>query len=68
MNKRTLEQLKAEEEIMNEIKDARMGIKDLERELDYMYAREPDEWKYIAYLEHSVKELYKKLDKLDEAN
>ena len=43
-------------------------IKDLERELDWMYSREPDEWKYIAYLEHSIKELYEKLDKLDEIN
>ena len=53
---------------MNEIKDARLQIKDIEAELDWMYSREPDEWKYIAYLERSIKELYEKLDKLDETN
>jgi len=53
---------------MNEIRDTRLQIKDIEAELDWMYSREPDEWKYIAYLEHSIKELYEKLDKLDEIN
>ena len=53
---------------MNELKDTMLQIKDLEAELEFMHLREPDEWKYIAYLEHSLKELYKKLDKLDEIN
>ena len=60
--------LKKEEEIMNEIKDARLEIKDLARELDWMYSREPDEFKYIAHLEGRVRELYAKIEKLDEIN
>ena len=68
MNKKALEGLKKEEEIMNEIKDARLEIKDLERELDWMYSREPDEFKYIAHLEGRVRELYAKIEKLDETN
>tara|TARA_B100001778_G_C18551571_1_gene613344 strand:- start:378 stop:584 length:207 start_codon:yes stop_codon:yes gene_type:complete len=68
MNKKALEGLMKEEEIMNEIKDSRFEIKDLERELDWMYSREPDEFKYIAHLEGRVRELYAKIEKLDEIN
>ena len=68
MNKKALEGLMQEEEIMNEIKDARLEIKDLERELEFMYSREPDEFKYIAHLEARVRELYAKIEKLDEIN
>ena len=68
MNKKALAGLKKEEEIMNEIKDARLEIKDLERELDWMHSREPDEFKYIAHLEARVRELYAKIDKLNETN
>jgi len=68
MNKKALEGLMKEEEIMNEIKDSRFEIKDLERELDWMYSREPDEFKYIAHLEGRVRELYVKIEKLDEIN
>ncbi len=68
MNKKALEGLMKEEEIVNEIKDARLEIKDLERELDWMYSREPDEFKYIAHLEARVRELYAKIEKLDETN
>ena len=68
MNKKALEGLVKEEEIMNEIKDSRLEIKDLERELDWMYSREPDEFKYIAHLEGRVRELYAKIEKLDETN
>ena len=68
MNKKALEGLMKEEEIMNEIKDARLEIKDLVRELDWMYSREPDEFKYIAHLEARVRELYAKIEKLDEIN
>ena len=60
--------LKKEEEIMNEIKDARLEIKDLEAELEWMHSREPDEFKYIAHLEARVRELYAKIEKLDENN
>ena len=68
MNKKALKGLMKEEEIMNEIKDSRLEIKDLERELDWMYSREPDEFKYIAHLEARVRELYAKIDKLNENN
>jgi hypothetical protein len=69
MNKKALEGLIKEEEIMNEIKDSRLEIRDLEKELDFMYSREPDEFKYIAHLEGRVRELYAKIERLDnEAN
>lgn len=68
MNKKAMNGLKKEEEAMNEIKDSRLEIKDLERELDWMYSREPDEFKYIAHLEARVRELYAKIEKLDENN
>jgi hypothetical protein len=68
MNKKALEGLNKEEEIMNEIKDARLEIKDLERELEFMHVREPDEFKYIAHLEGRVRELLAKIERLDENN
>ena len=68
MNKKALAGLKKEEEIMNEIKDARLEIRDLEKELEWMHSREPDEFKYIAHLESRVRELYAKVEKLDETN
>ena len=68
MNKKALKGLMKEEEIMNEIKDSRLEIKDLEKELEFMYSREPDEFKYIAHLEARVRELYTKLDQLNETN
>ena len=68
MNKKALKGLMKEEEIMNEIKDSRLEIKDLEKELEFMYSREPDEFKYIAHLEGRVRELYAKIEKLDEIN
>ena len=73
MNKKAREGLVKEEEIMNEIRDARLEIKDLGRELALeralalsKYAREPDEFKYIAHLEGRVRELYAKIERLDE--
>ena len=68
MNNKARKGLKKEEETMNEIKDARLEIKDLERELEFMYSREPEEFKYIAHLEGRVRELYSKIEKLDEIN
>ena len=53
---------------MNELKDTMLQIKDLEAELEFMHLREPDEWKYIAFLENRIDELYKKVEKLDEIN
>jgi hypothetical protein len=68
MNKKALEGLNKEEEIMNEIKDARLEVNDLERELEWMYSRESDEFKYIAHLEGRVRELLAKIERLDENN
>lgn len=65
MNKKAMEGLKKEEEIKGEIKDTCLHIKDLEAELDWMHSREPDEWKYIAYLENKINELYEKLEVLN---
>ena len=50
MNKKVLDGLKKEEEVYLELREARLEIKDLEAELEFMESREPDEWKYIAYL------------------
>ena len=63
-----LEGLKKEEETMGEIKDTMLHIKDLEGELEFMYLREPDELKYIAFLENRINELYKKVEELNENN
>ena len=67
-HKKVLEGLKKEEEEVNDLKDTMLEIKDLEAELDFMHSREPDEYKYIAFLENRINELYKKVDKLNEAN
>ncbi len=66
MNKKAMEGLKKEEEIKGEIRDAWKEIKDLEAELEWMHSREPDEWKYIAFLENRINKLYKKIDELNE--
>ena len=68
MNKKALEGLSKEEEIMNEIKDARLEIRDLEKELEWMHSREPDEYKYITHLEGRLRELLAKIEELDENN
>ena len=66
MNKKAMEGLKKEEEIKDEIKDAFMEIKDLEKELEWMHSREPDDYKYIAYLTNRIDKLYQKIDELNE--
>jgi len=68
MNRKAIKGLLKEEEAMNEIKDARLEINDLERELEWMYSREPDEFKYIGHLEGRVRELLAKIETLDEIN
>ncbi len=61
-----MEGLRKEEEIKGEIRDAWKEIKDLEAELEWMHSREPDELKYIAFLENRINKLYKKIDELNE--
>ena len=68
MNKKAMEGLKKEEEIKSELRDTSLHIKDLEAELEFMHLREPDEHKYIAFLENSINKLYKKLEELNENN
>jgi hypothetical protein len=68
MNKKTLKGLIFEEEIMNEIKDTHFEIRDLEKELEWTHSREPDDYKYIAYLTNRIDKLYKKIDELNENN
>ncbi len=57
-----------EDEIKSKIRDAWMEIKDLEAELEWMHSREPDEWKYIAYLKNRIDKLYNKVEELNEIN
>ena len=61
-----MEGLKKEEEIKVQIKDTFMEIKDLEKELEWMHSREPDDYKYIAYLTNRIDKLYQKIDELNE--
>ena len=63
-----MEGLKKEEEITSELKEAHLEIKDLEAELEFMHSREPDNYKYIAYLTNRIDVLYKKMEELDENN
>lgn len=65
MNKKALDGLKKEEEVYLELRETRLEIKDLEAELEFMESREPDEWKYIAYLKNRIDNLYKKFIKLE---
>lgn len=57
-----------EDEIKSKIRDTWKEIKDLEAELEFMELREPDEWKYIAYLKNRIDKLYKKAEELNEIN
>ena len=63
-----MEGLKKEEEITSELKEVHLEIKDLEAELEFMHSREPDDFKYIAYLTNRIDVLYKKIEELDENN
>jgi hypothetical protein len=64
MNSKTLDGLKKEEEINQEIKDSWKYIKDLEAELEFLYVREPHEVEYIEHLKNVLDNLYKKVDTL----
>ena len=64
MNKKVLQELKREEDLLNEIQDTCKHIKDVESELEHMELREPDEYKYIHNLKAEIYNLEKKLDQL----
>lgn len=55
---------KVQEEI-DTIKDTHKHIKDLEMELEFLYAREPNEINYIISVEKEIDELYEKLEELE---
>ena len=55
---------KAQEE-KDTLRDTRMEIRDLEAELEFMHLREPNEHKYICYLDARMRELYDKLETFD---
>ena len=52
-------------DLKKKMKEMAGEIKDLEKELEWMYSREPDEFKYIAHLEARVRELYAKIEILN---
>jgi uncharacterized coiled-coil protein SlyX len=62
MNKKTLQSLKLEEELNQEIKDSWKHIKDLEAELEFLYVREPHEVEYIERVKNVLDNLYKKVE------
>jgi hypothetical protein len=64
MNKKVLQELKKEEELLNCIQDTRKHIKDVEGELEWMEIREPDEYKYIHNLKSEIYNLEQKLYQL----
>ena len=53
------------QEEIDTIKDTHKHIKDLEMELEFLYAREPNEINYIISVETQIDELYAKLEELE---
>ena len=53
------------QEEIDTIKDTHKHIKDLEMELEFLYAREPNEINYIISVEKQIDELYEKLEELE---
>jgi predicted RNase H-like nuclease (RuvC/YqgF family) len=64
MSRETLKGLAKEENLLAEIRDTKLNIKDVEAELEHMELREPDEYKYIHNLKAEIYNLEQKLDKL----
>tara|TARA_R110001592_G_scaffold32260_16_gene113228 strand:- start:1450 stop:1659 length:210 start_codon:yes stop_codon:yes gene_type:complete len=62
MDYRTLSKVQEEKD---KITDLFKEIKDLEMELECMYIREPDEVKYIIYLEKLIDSLYEQVDTIE---
>jgi polyhydroxyalkanoate synthesis regulator phasin len=65
MNKKTLQLLREEQEMKEQIIDLRKHIKDLEMELEFMYIREPNEYKYISSLEKKIDKLYEEVESIE---
>ena len=66
MNPKTLDALKREQEIQEQIIDSWKYIKDLEAELEFLLTREPNESKYIASVKDQIDKLYKQIERLEE--
>ena len=66
MNPKTLDALKREQEIQEQIVDSWKYIKDLEAELEFLLTREANESKYIASVKDQIDKLYKQIEKLEE--
>lgn len=64
MNKKTLQLLREEQEMKEQVIDLRKHIKDLEAELEFLYVREPHEVEYIERLKNLLDNLYEKVDTL----
>ena len=64
-HKQSLEFLKKEEEIQEQIIDSWKYIKDLEAELEFLLTREPNEFNYIASVKDQIDKLYKQVEKLE---
>lgn len=65
MNPKTLDALKREQEIQEQIVDSWKYIKDLEAELEFLLTREPNEFNYIASVKDQIDKLYKQVEKLE---
>jgi hypothetical protein len=66
MNPKTLDALKREQEIQEQIVDSWKYIKDLEAELEFLLTREANESKYIASVKDQINKLYKQIERLEE--
>jgi hypothetical protein len=56
------------QEEKDKIRDLACEIKDLEAELEFMHLREPDEAKYIMYLERRINALYDQVEAIKGLN
>ena len=68
MNKKAMEGLKKESDIIDEMNDIKKSIRHLEIELDYMEATNPHDYKYTRLLEKQIDDLHEKWEELDENN
>ena len=68
MNKKTLLLLKAEQEINSEIRESFEYMNELEIELSFLNAHEPERYNRISELSQSIKSLYKHIKFLESLN